>query len=75
MQSSIPLLSLAIWVPIVFGFLILALGEDRHAGVVRGLSLVGAIAERVDDVRPDEPSPSGDQDADRLAHLKTISQS
>ncbi len=44
MQSSIPLLSLAIWVPIVFGFLILALGEDRHAGVVRGLSLVGAIA-------------------------------
>ena len=44
MQSSIPLLSLAIWVPIVFGFIILALGEDRHAGIVRGLSLVGAIA-------------------------------
>ena len=43
-MQSIPLLSLAIWTPIVFGLLILALGSDRYASVVRGLSLVGALA-------------------------------
>ncbi|MFY9509771.1 MAG: NADH-quinone oxidoreductase subunit M [Rubrivivax sp.] len=38
------LLSLAIWLPIAFGVLLLAVGNDRNAGVVRGIALVGAIA-------------------------------
>ncbi|MDH4449416.1 MAG: NADH-quinone oxidoreductase subunit M [Rhodoferax sp.] len=37
------LLSLAIWVPVAFGVLLLALGRDEHATVVRWVALVGAI--------------------------------
>ncbi|BDI04605.1 NADH-quinone oxidoreductase subunit M [Sphaerotilus microaerophilus] len=36
-------LSLAIWVPVVFGAILLALGRDDNAGMVRWLALVGAI--------------------------------
>jgi NADH-quinone oxidoreductase subunit M len=42
-MQSIPLLSLAIWVPIVFGLLILATGRDSNAAVVRGVALLGAV--------------------------------
>jgi NADH-quinone oxidoreductase subunit M len=42
-MQSIPLLSLAIWVPIVFGLLILATGRDSNASVVRGVALLGAV--------------------------------
>jgi NADH-quinone oxidoreductase subunit M len=38
------LLSLAIWVPVAFGIVLLALGRDDHANVVRWVALVGAIA-------------------------------
>ncbi len=38
------LLSLAIWTPIAFGVLLLAFGSDKHAGVVRWLALIGALA-------------------------------
>ena len=38
------LLSVAIWLPIAFGALLLALGSDQRAGVVRALALVGAVA-------------------------------
>ncbi len=38
------LLSLAIWMPIAFGVILLALGRDEHANVVRWTALVGAIA-------------------------------
>jgi NADH-quinone oxidoreductase subunit M len=38
------LLSLAIWVPVAFGVVLLALGRDDHANVVRWVALVGAIA-------------------------------
>ncbi len=38
------LLSLAIWLPVFFGALLLAVGRDQHAGVVRAVALVGAIA-------------------------------
>ena len=38
------LLSLAIWVPIFFGVVILAFGRDEHATVVRWIALIGAIA-------------------------------
>lgn len=37
------LLSLAIWLPIAFGTLLLAVGNDRNAGVVRAIALVGAV--------------------------------
>ncbi|WP_396440632.1 NADH-quinone oxidoreductase subunit M [Limnohabitans sp.] len=38
------LLSLAIWMPIAFGVVLLAFGRDSQAGAVRWLALVGAIA-------------------------------
>jgi NADH-quinone oxidoreductase subunit M len=37
------LLSLAIWLPVAFGVLLLATGRDQNAGVVRMLALVGAL--------------------------------
>ena len=37
------LLSLAIWIPIAVGVLLLALGRDEHARAVRWLALVGAL--------------------------------
>ena len=44
MQSTYPLLSLAIWMPIAFGLFILAFGRDNNAGLVRGMSLIGSLA-------------------------------
>ena len=38
------LLSLAIWMPIAFGVVLLAFGRDSQAGAVRWLALIGAIA-------------------------------
>ena len=38
------LLSLAIWMPIAFGVVLLALGRDEHAKAMRWLALVGAVA-------------------------------
>ncbi|MEN9545139.1 MAG: hypothetical protein RLZZ598_1972 [Pseudomonadota bacterium] len=38
------LLSLAIWLPIAFGLVLLVLGRDEHANPVRWIALVGAIA-------------------------------
>ncbi len=37
------LLSIAIWLPIAFGALLLAVGRDQNAGVVRGIALAGAL--------------------------------
>ena len=37
------LLSLAIWTPIAFGVLLLAIGRDEHARAVRWLALLGAL--------------------------------
>jgi NADH-quinone oxidoreductase subunit M len=36
-------LSLAIWTPILFGIVLLALGRDEHSRVVRWLALIGAV--------------------------------
>jgi NADH-quinone oxidoreductase subunit M len=38
------LLSVAIWLPIAFGVLLLAIGRDERAGMVRMTALLGAIA-------------------------------
>jgi NADH-quinone oxidoreductase subunit M len=43
-MSGTPLLSLAIWVPILAGFVVLATGSDRNAPLARMLALLGAIA-------------------------------
>jgi NADH-quinone oxidoreductase subunit M len=43
MQSTFPLLSLAIWLPIAFGVLVLACGRDNNPGAVRAISLIGAL--------------------------------
>jgi len=42
--TTFPWLTLAIFVPIVFGLLVLALGNDERPGLTRWLSLIGAIA-------------------------------
>ncbi|WP_374359855.1 NADH-quinone oxidoreductase subunit M [Pseudoduganella danionis] len=47
MQSTIstlpPYLSLAIWLPIIFGLIVLAIGRDTNAALVRVGSLIGAL--------------------------------
>jgi len=43
-SNTFPWLTLAIFVPIVFGLLVLAVGRDDRPGLTRGLSLIGSIA-------------------------------
>ncbi|BBB61280.1 NADH-quinone oxidoreductase subunit M [Undibacterium sp. YM2] len=43
MQSTSTLLSLSIWLPIVFGIFILAFGRDNNPSLVRGVALIGSI--------------------------------
>ena len=47
MQSTIstfpPYLSLSVWLPIIFGMIVLAVGRDSKAGFTRVLSLIGAV--------------------------------
>jgi len=43
MQSTFPLLSLAIWLPIAFGIFILAFGRDSNPQLTRAVSLIGSI--------------------------------
>jgi NADH-quinone oxidoreductase subunit M len=42
-MNSIPVLSAAIWVPILFGVFLLAFGNDRNAPTVRAVALIGAL--------------------------------
>src|SRR5512135_2575793 len=41
-MNPTPWLSLSIWIPILFGLLVLAFG-DRHAALVRQTALIGAV--------------------------------
>ena len=43
MIFGFPLLTVAIWLPIIFGILILATGGDRNAPLARSIALAGAI--------------------------------
>ncbi len=43
MLSDLPLLSLAIWVPIASGMVVLATGSDRNAPLARKIALIGAL--------------------------------
>lgn len=42
-MQSFPLLSLAIWIPILTGILILVFGSDSRAALARGIALVGSV--------------------------------
>jgi NADH-quinone oxidoreductase subunit M len=43
MIFGLPLLSVVIWLPILFGVAVLATGDDRRAALARGLALVGSV--------------------------------
>jgi len=43
MLPGLPLLSLAIWIPILFGIAVLATGSDRNARTARLIALAGAV--------------------------------
>ena len=43
MQSTFPLLSLAIWCPILFGVFVLAFGRHENPGAARAMSLIGSL--------------------------------
>ena len=43
-MTGMPLLSQAIWVPILAGIIVLATGSDRNAPLARTFALLGAIA-------------------------------
>ena len=43
MFFGLPLLSISIWLPILFGILVLATGDDRHAPLARTIALVGSL--------------------------------
>jgi NADH-quinone oxidoreductase subunit M len=42
-MHSFPILSTAIWLPIVFGLLVLAVGSDKNPGPARWMALIGSI--------------------------------
>jgi len=44
MQTMSNILSLAIWVPVAFGILLMAVGRQENAHVTRWIALIGAIA-------------------------------
>ena len=43
MNSSVSYLSAAIWIPILAGLFLLAIGRDRNAGMVRNVALAAAV--------------------------------
>lgn len=43
MSSDFPILSIAIWLPIIFGVLVLATGNDKNAPAARVLALIGSV--------------------------------
>ncbi|WP_431820046.1 NADH-quinone oxidoreductase subunit M [Burkholderia sp. F1] len=42
-MHSFPILSTAIWLPIVFGLLVLAVGNDKNPGPARWVALIGSL--------------------------------
>ena len=43
MSTSTPYLSLAIWLPILFGAIVLAIGRDSNRGLTRWVTMLGSI--------------------------------
>ncbi len=46
------LLSAAIWIPILTGVMLLAVGNDRRADVVRAVALAGSLRSPISPVEP-----------------------
>jgi NADH-quinone oxidoreductase subunit M len=42
-MHSFPILSVAIWLPIVFGLIVLAVGSDRNPAPARWIALIGSV--------------------------------
>ncbi|MBB3258708.1 NADH-quinone oxidoreductase subunit M [Paraburkholderia bannensis] len=42
-MHATPILSIAIWMPIVFGIIVLVVGSDRNPGRARWLALIGSV--------------------------------
>jgi NADH:ubiquinone oxidoreductase subunit 4 (subunit M) len=42
-MHAYPILSIAIWLPILFGLLVLAIGSDRNPAPARWIALVGSV--------------------------------
>ncbi|RQR37986.1 MULTISPECIES: NADH-quinone oxidoreductase subunit M [unclassified Burkholderia] len=42
-MHAFPILSTAIWLPIVFGLLVLAVGNDKNPGAARWVALIGSL--------------------------------
>src|ERR1700741_3261962 len=42
-MHTYPILSIAIWLPILFGLLVLAIGSDKNPGPARWLALIGSV--------------------------------
>jgi NADH-quinone oxidoreductase subunit M len=42
-MHQFPVLTVAIWLPIIFGLILLSVGNDKNAPVVRSVALVGAV--------------------------------
>jgi NADH-quinone oxidoreductase subunit M len=43
MIFGLPILSVAIWLPIIFGILVLATGDDKNAPLARIIALIGSV--------------------------------
>ena len=43
MQTMSNILSLAIWIPVAFGILLLVAGRQQHAGIARWVALIGSV--------------------------------
>ncbi len=43
MIFGLPVISVAIWLPIIFGILVMATGDDRNAPLARKIALVGGV--------------------------------
>jgi NADH-quinone oxidoreductase subunit M len=43
MAFGLPIISIAIWLPILFGIVVLATGDDRNAALARVLAIFGAV--------------------------------
>src|SRR5450756_194878 len=43
MFFGLPIISVAIWLPIIFGILVLATGDDKNAPLARILAMVGSV--------------------------------
>ncbi len=42
-MHAYPILSIAIWMPIIFGIIVLVVGSDRNPGTARWLALIGSV--------------------------------